>query len=172
MDFSNHSITDLAAIIIEHLNEAGIEVVLVGGLAVEIYTENLYLTKDIDIVNVNYQKPAVLKKEMSVLGFHKRGRIFVNDTTDICVEFPTAPLSVGDDLITETTTFKIGDKTIPILKVNDIVKDRLAAFIHWKDNQSLVQAVAIMVKHKLYPIAFESFCLKEGNLNNFELLQK
>lgn len=86
---------------------------LVGRLAVEIYTENLYLTKDIDIVNVNYQKPAVLKKEMAVLGFHKRGRIFVNDTTDIYVEFPTAPLSVGDDLITETAFLKLVAKRYP-----------------------------------------------------------
>lgn len=86
---------------------------LVGRLAVEIYTENLYLTKDIDIVNVNYQKPAVLKKEMGVLGFHKTGRIFVNDTTDIYVEFPTAPLSVGDDLITETAFLKLVAKRYP-----------------------------------------------------------
>ena len=35
-DFSKTSITDLAAIIAEHLEGQGIEVVLVGGLAVEI----------------------------------------------------------------------------------------------------------------------------------------
>lgn len=44
MDFRNTSITNLAAVVVEHLCEAGVEVVLVGGLAVEIYTENLYLT--------------------------------------------------------------------------------------------------------------------------------
>lgn len=52
-DFSNTTITELAALIAEHLYSHGIEVVLVGGLAVEIYTENLYLTKDIDMVNVS-----------------------------------------------------------------------------------------------------------------------
>ncbi len=54
MDFSNTSISDLAATVAEYLQQHGIEVVLVGGLAVEIYTENLYLTKDIDMVNTNY----------------------------------------------------------------------------------------------------------------------
>lgn len=49
MDYSNTPIVEPAAILAEHLQQHGIEVVLVGGLAVEIYTENLYLTKDIDI---------------------------------------------------------------------------------------------------------------------------
>lgn len=54
MDFSHTPIIELAGIIAEHLQGLGIDVVLVGGLAVEIYTENIYLTKDIDMVNTNY----------------------------------------------------------------------------------------------------------------------
>lgn len=120
---------------------------LVGGLAVELYTQNLYLTKDIDMVNTSYQKPKQMQQAMAELGFSKRGRIFVNDTTDITVEFPPAPLSVGDELIHITTYIDVADRSIPILHVDDVIKDRLAAFIHWCDNQSLVQATAIMLKH-------------------------
>ena len=43
-DFSNTPIVELAAIVANHLKQHGIRVVLVGGLAVEIYSENLYLT--------------------------------------------------------------------------------------------------------------------------------
>ena len=53
-NYSDTPIVELAGIITSHLAEHGIEVVLVGGLAVEIYTENLYLTNDIDPVNTNY----------------------------------------------------------------------------------------------------------------------
>lgn len=53
MDFSNTSMADLAGIIANHLADQGIDVVLVGGLAVEIYSHNLYLTKDINMVNTN-----------------------------------------------------------------------------------------------------------------------
>lgn len=98
-DFSSTSITELAAIVAEHLHAHGIEVVLVGGLAVEIYTENLYLTKDIDMVNTNYQPTAKIKQAMLELSFTKNSRVFVNATTKITVEFPSAPLSVGDELI-------------------------------------------------------------------------
>jgi len=171
MDFSDTSIVELAAIVAEHLRQHGIDVVLVGGLAVEIYTDNLYLTKDIDMVNTNYKKPAQLNKAMSEIGFRKKGRVYVSDTTDITVEFPPGPLSVGDDFITLTTTTKVARGTIPILLVEDVVKDRLAAFMHWKDRQSLVQAVAILLRHKLKPSAFKEFCTRENNASDYELLR-
>ena len=75
MNYSDTPIVELAAILAKHLQHHGVEVVLVGGLAVEIYTENLYLTKDIDMVNTNYQKPSYLHKVMSELGFHKQGGV-------------------------------------------------------------------------------------------------
>ncbi len=82
-DFRNTSIIELAAIVANHLNQHDIKVVLVGGLAVEIYSENLYLTKDIDMVNTSYDSAGPLKQAMSELGFEKQGRVFINDSTEI-----------------------------------------------------------------------------------------
>lgn len=170
MNYSNTPIVELAAILAKHLQNHGVEVVLVGGLAVEIYTENLYLTKDIDMVNTNYQKPSYLHKVMSELGFHKQGRVYINETTDITVEFPPGPLAVGNNLITNTTVAKTKQGEIPILHVRDVVIDRLAAFIHWQDRQSLIQAVGVMLKHNLKPKDFKEFLIVEGNLSNYELM--
>lgn len=170
MDYSKTSIVDLAAIIAKHLQHHGVEVVLVGGLAVEIYTENLYLTKDIDMVNTNYKKPSYLHKVMGELGFHKHGRVYINETTDITVEFPAGPLSVGNNLITNTTIAQTKQGEIPILHVRDVVIDRLAAFIHWQDRQSLIQAVGVMLKHNLEPKGFKEFLTAEGNTTHQELL--
>lgn len=162
MDFSETSIVELATIVADHLQQHDIEVVLVGGLAVEIYTENLYLTKDIDMVNTNYKSPQELRDAMSKLGFQKKGRIFVNDTTEISVEFPTGPLSVGDELVAKTTIAKVAKGKIPILDVSDVIKDRLAAYIHWQDRQSLVQALAILLKHPTNRTSLKNFCDREG----------
>lgn len=171
MDFSRTSMTELAAIIARHLGGQGIEVVLVGGLAVEIYSQNLYLTKDIDMVNTNYVAPKQLHQAMAELGFTKKGRVFVSETTDISVEFPTAPLSVGDEFITTTATITLPGGIIPILRVEDVVKDRLVAFIHWQDRQSLVQAVAVMLKHQLTPEAFNYLFKDESAAQSYALLQ-
>lgn len=171
MDYSKTSIVDLAAMLAKHLQHHGVEVVLVGGLAVEIYTENLYLTKDIDMVNTNYKKPSYLNKVMGEFGFSKHGRVYINETTNITVEFPSGPLAVGNNLITNTTVAKTKQGEIPILHVRDVVIDRLAAFIHWQDRQSLVQAVGVMLKHNLEPKYFKEFLGAEGDSSHYELLE-
>lgn len=169
-NFRTTSITELAAIVADHLQHRNIEVVLVGGLAVEIYTENLYLTQDIDLVNTNYQPPQLLTTAMAELGFFKQGRVYVNSTTNVVVEFPTAPLSVGDELITNVTQIEVADKNLPILTVQDVIKDRLSAYLHWNDRQSLIQAVAMMRKHRLRPENFRNFFSQEGGEPAFSLL--
>lgn len=172
MDFSQTPIVELAAVVAEHLQSLGIDVVLVGGLAVEIYTENLYLTKDIDMVNTNYKKPREIHNAMAELGFQKKGRIYVNASTEITIEFPSGPLSVGDEPITKTTTEKVANGRIPILQVSDVIKDRLAAYIHWRDRQSLVQALAILIKHPMRLASLKPFCDREGGESLYPLLKK
>jgi hypothetical protein len=62
---------ELAAIVANHLRDHDIRVVLVGGLAVEIYSKNIYLTKDIDMVDMSYRTPAELHKAMAKIEFEK-----------------------------------------------------------------------------------------------------
>ncbi|UYM15962.1 hypothetical protein [Endozoicomonas euniceicola] len=169
-DFSNTPIVELAAIVANHLRQHGIRVVLVGGLAVEIYSENLYLTKDIDMVNTSYDASESLKTAMAELGFFKQGRVFVNESTQICVEFPSAPLAIGDQIIKETTVAHSEQGDIPILFATDVIKDRLLAYFHWQDRPSLVQALAIMINHVITPEELEAFCKAEGEPNQFEVI--
>jgi len=93
---------------------------------------------------------------MATLGYYKQGRVYINGTTEVAVEFPSAPLSVGDELITQTTKLHTAYGEIPILIVADVVKDRLLEFIYWRDHQSLVQATAVMLKHDLAPESFQA----------------
>jgi hypothetical protein len=45
---------ELGAFIQSQLREKGIEVVLSGGAAVAIYTNNKYVSKDLDLINSTY----------------------------------------------------------------------------------------------------------------------
>jgi len=153
---------ELAAMIATQLQQHNISAILVGGFAVAIYTENRYLTKDIDMVDISYQSKK-LAQAMAELGFVKQGRIYINPTTDISVEFPSAPLAVGDELISSTTIYKHAKGSIPILHSKDLVKDRLAAYFHWKDLQSLIQALCIMLCHEVNPNDIKNFCQKEAS---------
>ena len=169
-DFSKTSIVELAAIVANHLGNHDIQVVLVGGLAVEIYSENIYLTQDIDMIDVSYRKPAELRKAMKQIGFEKTGRVFSNKTTDITVEFPSAPITVGDERVTETTIVASAAGDIPILKPGDVIKDRLAAFFHWRDKPSLVQALAVLVRFPEELHGIENFCETEGSAETIPLI--
>ncbi|MGO0308730.1 hypothetical protein ACTL6P_19405 [Endozoicomonas acroporae] len=71
-------------------------------------------------------------------------------------------MAVGDELIQKTTIVKQGARKIPILLAADVVKDRLAAYFHWNDKPSLVQALAVMIKHSIRPAELKVFCEKEG----------
>jgi hypothetical protein len=171
-DFSNTPIVELAAIVANHLRDQNIRVVLVGGLAVEVYSENIYLTRDIDMVDISYCKPAELHAAMAQLGFIKQGRIFENDTTDITIEFPAAPITVGDEVVTDTTRARSPAGSIPILKPGDVIKDRLAAYFHWRDRPSLVQALAVLVKFPQERNSINAFCKNEGSPETVALIQQ
>lgn len=148
-------------------NYTGVEIV---ALAVEIYSQNRYLTKDIDMVDVTYAKPKTLHAAMAKLGYHKKGRIFENTTTPITVEFPSAPLTAGDEPITETAVIAHESGNIPVVHARDIVKDRLSAFFHWNDNQSLVQALAVMQGHDIHALDVQAFCIKEAGVDKYYLV--
>ncbi|HIE82625.1 MAG TPA: hypothetical protein EYQ00_01715 [Dehalococcoidia bacterium] len=165
-DFSDTPIIEIAAIIANHLEHYNISVVLVGGLAVEFYSEKLYLTRDIDMVDTSYQLPTVMQQAMEEIGFSKQGRVYVNETTDVCVEFPSAPLSVGEELIQKTTIVDTSAGKIPILLAKDVIKDRLAAYFHWNDRPSLVQALAVTNKHGIDEQELRNFCQTEGHAYN------
>ncbi len=66
--------------------EEDIEVVFVGGLAAELYSENVYLTKDIDMVDISYAKPGKLHKVMAKIGFEKSGLSNMDDLEMLLLE--------------------------------------------------------------------------------------
>lgn len=171
-NFSRTTIIELAAIISKHLAGQNINVVLVGGLAVEIYSENIYLTKDIDMVDISYTAAKALNLSMAEIGFTKKGRVYVNPTTVICVEFPAAPLYVGNEMIVNTTVTDVSAGQIPVLLAKDVIKDRLAAHFHWNDKPSLVQALAVMSKHPIDQKELERFCRSEGIDGDAEKINK
>jgi hypothetical protein len=66
---------------------------------------------------------------------------------------------------------KVAEGKIPILEVSDVVKDRLAAYIHWRDKQSLIQALAILLKHRTDRVTLKTFCDREGGDGPYLMLE-
>jgi len=156
------TIEELAAIVSTTLEEAGISAVLSGGAVVSIYTHNEYESSDLDFIC-----PAAassIAEAIAPLGFKREGRMFSHPRTALFVEFPPGPLAVGDELIRATD---VGEKrtaagTIRLLTPTQCVMDRLAAYFHWNDLQSLDQAVMVASSQEISLRKLEAWAKREG----------
>jgi hypothetical protein len=110
---------------------------------VTIYSKNKYVSMDIDLVNNLFASRREIREAMRGLGFEESGRHFVHPDTDLFVEFPAGPLSVGEEPVKEVREIRLDTGILKIISPTDCVKDRLAAYYHWNDGQSLEQAVLV-----------------------------
>jgi len=79
---------ELAAYIQVFLQKEGIIVVLSGGSAVSFYSSDKYVSKDLDLINTNFARRSKIKSVMEKIGFHEKGRYFVNSETQFLLNFP------------------------------------------------------------------------------------
>lgn len=133
----------LAGYLAAELRAQGITPVVVGGGAVEVYTFNDYTTHDLDIVVSNREAVAQL---LDSLGFEKRSgyRHWISEELEIAVEIPDHHLAGSMDRLTEV---QVGDYTAYVIGVEDIIIDRLNAYVHWKSQSDYEQALRILTVH-------------------------
>ena len=137
---------ELAAYVQSHLQTKGISVILSGGAAVAIYTENKYVSADIDLVNVNFVNRKKIVEAMKEIDFSEKNRYFIHPDTKHIVEFPPGPLSVGEEPVKRIIEIKFSTGLLRVISETDCVKDRLAAYYFWNDQQSLAQAILVAKK--------------------------
>lgn len=163
---------ELAAYIQDSLYAAGVKVVLSGGSAVAFYSNDQYVSKDLDLVHDGFTRRGKIKAVMEGLGFQESGRYFVSLETEFSVEFPRGPLSVGDEPVKEVYEFKLATGTLRVLSPTDCVKDRLCAFYYWNDQQGLAQAVLVAKSQKVDLKEIERWSKAEGKGDENEIFRK
>jgi hypothetical protein len=167
------SIGELAAFISSHLKRNGINVVLSGGGCVSVYTENKYASLDLDFIEYGSVGRMKLRKTLEKIGFfYEKNRYYKSSETDIFLEFPPGPLSVGQEPIKEVLTLNFSTGELSIISPTDCVKDRLAAYYHWNDLQSLEQAVLVAKDNKIDTDELERWSKAEGKLTAFQKIKK
>jgi len=138
----------VAAVISSAFEKKGIQTVLVGGAVVEYYTAGGYTTVDIDMILPPLEKQEI-ETIMEGLGFERFEdyRHWIHPQIRIPVEFPPGPPQVGDLPIQEVNEIEVEKIKIKILRIEDILLDRLVAAQEWKDLQAQVQAEMLMYAH-------------------------
>jgi hypothetical protein len=165
---ANQNQAELAAYIHSHLKEQGIDVVLSGGAVVAIYTKGLFVSKDIDLIPFQYIDPRTLTEAMAKIGFTPKGRHFTHLDSEFYVEFPSGPPSMGSESVSEISEIKYSTGILRLLSPTDCIKDRLSAYYHWNDLQTLQQAVSVANENKVDFINIKRWSKGEGKSIEFE----
>ena len=163
---------ELAAYVQSHLRSKGISVVLSGGAAVAIYSENKYVSPDIDFVDVSFIARNKLKAAMAEIGFGEKNRYFIHPDTKFIIEFPRGPLAIDEEPVRQVNEIRYSTGTLRIISATDCVKDRLAAFYFWNDQQSLAQAILVASSTRIHIAEIKRWSQATGKLKEFEIFRK
>ena len=165
---STSTLPEVAAAVGAHLREIGIEAVLTGGACVSVYTDGSYVSKDADFVVRGRVRQLALDTALAELGFKRDRDRYVHADLRFYLEFPPGPLAIGADLTIQPVEVAVGDNRMLALSATDSCRDRLAAFYHWHDRQSLRLAVAIARDQEVDFKRIREWSLEEQSLAGYE----
>lgn len=116
--------------------------ILVGGAAVEYYTEGAYCTQDIDALL--YSSSPVVSEVMTALGFQRRGKDWEHVALKLLVEFPGYP---GQEEGFLADRIFVSGIEIQIASLESMILDRVHGF-HMGHTQDGAVAIALIKSAK------------------------
>ena len=163
---------ELGGFICEALIAKDIHVVLSGGSCVEIYSRGDYTSYDLDLINQYNEQFKKIHAVMDELGFKEHDRYFVHVDTKLFIEFPSGPLGVGDTPVNDIAEIDTEAGVLRLLTPTDCIKDRLAAYYHWDDEQCLQQAVWVAKQNEFDLESVMQWSKKESSINKFNIFKE
>lgn len=130
------------ALVSKLLGKSPTKPVIVGGAAVEFYTAGGYATADIDIVYPSEPLEPIFKK----LGLKKENRYWYSEELGIVVEAPSAYLEA--EARKRVVKVKVANMEVELLGIEDLVIDRLNAYVHWGSSDDGNWAKELLAIHK------------------------
>jgi len=152
----------VAAAVAKALAKESIRAVLTGGACASLYTRGVYQSSDLDFVLQSVVPVARLDAALATVGFRRRGNHYEHQVVPFFVVFPAGPLGIGSDLGIRPVRRRVGPVSVTVLSATDSCRDRLAAFYHWQDRQSLAVAVGIAVRNPVDLKAIKRWSRAEG----------
>ncbi len=166
------SIEELAGLVCETLENAGITTTLTGGACVAIWSCGSYVSRDLDFIEEGPVPRRQVKSVLAKIGFKEKDRYFVHPETEFFVEFPTGPLTVGDERVHTVATRETGVGRLRLLSPTDCVKDRLAAFFYWNDTMALEQALLVAKEQPIDVADLRRWANLEGQIDKLTVFEE
>lgn len=117
---------------------------------------------------MTYEDLKKVKKVLSALGFNEKNGCFFRSDCPWFIEFVSPPVAIGGETVRDFASVSMPTGTVKMLSPLDCIKDRLAAYYHWNDLQSLDQALDVAVE--IIPLdlgIIEQWSIKEGQSKKY-----
>ena len=111
-----------------------VQPIVVGGSAVDFYTEGIYPSYDIDLVSNRKIIGEILE---NVFKFKPSGRHWINEQIGLSVEIPSNHLAGDKDKL---MVIRIENLSVYVIGIEDLIIDRINACVHWKSETDCSQA--------------------------------
>ena len=158
----------VATVVGDALRREGIHAVLTGGACASLYSSGRHQSVDADFIVSGAPSRLAVDQAMEKIGFKRKGDRYVHEKTKFYVEFPRGPLAIGNDYRIRPVEWKTAYGRTLILSATDSCRDRLAAFYHWGDRQSLRVAVQIAAANRVSLARIRRWSFEEGHTEGFE----
>ncbi len=134
----------LLALLGERIGEVPI---VVGGFAVETYTQGGYTTADVDVL---FRRRDAACAALLASGFERQARHYVRDDLGLAVEFPGGVLDPPEayDRVVEIV---VGGRRVTMIGPEDLLIDRLCQYVHGDvaDERELALMLAALHQERL-----------------------
>jgi len=166
------TLRDVVQAVSATLRRHQIEAVLTGGACASLHSRGDYLSHDLDYIIQNSVTRAQLDQAMRAVGFARTGAEYRHAGVAFFVEFPRGPLAIGDDDLVEPIEIRVGSVKVLTLSATDSCRDRLAAFYHWNDLQSLRVAAVIARRRTVNLDVIREWSITEGRAVEFRQFER
>lgn len=161
------TIKEYALVVSQHLHESGIDNILTGGACVSIYSNEKYKSRDLDFLIPGEVRLTDIKAALSELGFVEKDRVFLHGKIELSIDIIAPPLTVGEEQIRKLNEIREENAILKLLTPTDSVKDRLAAYFHWNDQQAFEQALMVCKDQNVDIDNIREWSRDEGMIEKF-----
>lgn len=123
------------------LNESGVDAILVGGEAIDLYTAGTFATTDIDLVVDN---KTTTEKLLNRFGFGKKANgLWFNSDLKIVVQVIDQSYSGDPERLKK---FRVKDYELKVAAPEDLIQNRLYSAKFWKSNtqRDMEESIALL----------------------------
>ncbi|MEX0765015.1 MAG: DUF6036 family nucleotidyltransferase [Nitrosopumilaceae archaeon] len=123
------------------LKENGVDAILVGGEAIDLYTAGTFATSDIDLVVDN---KTIAEKLLNRFGFGKQGNgLWFNSDLNIVMQVISESYSGDPDRLRK---FKVKTYELRVAAPEDLIQNRLYSAKFWKSNpqRDMEESIALL----------------------------